>query len=116
LGRILGDTVRDHEGTDVFDLVESIRQASIRFHRDEDVSALHELEAMLNGRSIAETVRIVRAFSYFSHLANIAEDQNHIRQTRNHSDAGLATAATTLAGTVDRACDAGFSKEQLRDF
>ncbi len=116
LGRILGDTVRDQEGDDVFDLVESIRQASIRFHRDEDIGARHELEAMLDGRSIAETVRIVRAFSYFSHLANIAEDQNHIRQTRNQSGAGLATAATTLAGTVERAREAGFSTKQLRDF
>jgi len=116
LGRILGDTVRDQEGDDVFDLVESIRQASIRFHRDEDIDARHELEAMLDGRSIAETVRIVRAFSYFSHLANIAEDQNHIRQTRIQSGAGLATAATTLAGTVERACAAGFSMQQLRDF
>ncbi|GAA3849695.1 phosphoenolpyruvate carboxylase [[Pseudomonas] carboxydohydrogena] len=116
LGRILGDTVRDQEGDDVFDLVESIRQASIRFHRDEDIGARHELEAMLDGRSIAETVRIVRAFSYFSHLANIAEDQNHIRQTRIQSGAGLATAATTLAGTVERAREAGFSTKQLRDF
>ena len=116
LGRILGDTVRDQEGDDVFDLVESIRQASIRFHRDEDIGARHELEAMLDGRSIAETVRIVRAFSYFSHLANIAEDQNHIRQTRIQSGAGLATAATTLAGTVERAREAGFSAKQLRDF
>jgi phosphoenolpyruvate carboxylase len=116
LGRILGDTVRDQEGDDVFNLVESIRQASIRFHRDEDVGARHELEAMLDGRSIAETVRIVRAFSYFSHLANIAEDQNHIRQTRNQSGAGLATVATTLAGAVERARAAGFSVKELRDF
>src|SRR5215216_5924678 len=36
LGRILGDTVRDQEGADVFDLVERIRQTSIRFHRDDD--------------------------------------------------------------------------------
>ena len=33
LGRILGDTVRDQEGADAFDLVERIRQTSIRFHR-----------------------------------------------------------------------------------
>src|SRR3569623_1934619 len=116
LGRILGDTVRDQEGDDVFDLVEAIRQASIRFHRDEDIGARHELEAMLDGRSIAETVRIVRAISNFSHHANIAEDQNHIRQTRIQSGAGLATAATTLAGTVERAREAGVSVQQLRVF
>ena len=44
LGRILGDTVRDQEGADVFDLVERIRQTSIRFHRDEDRPARRELE------------------------------------------------------------------------
>ena len=83
LGRILGDTVRDQEGADVFDLVERIRQTSIRFHRDEDRSARRELETILDSMSISETVRIVRAFSYFSHLANIAEDQNNIRQMRS---------------------------------
>ena len=82
LGRILGDTVRDQEGADVFDLVERIRQTSIRFHRDEDKLARRELEIILDSMSTSDTVRIVRAFSYFSHLANIAEDQNNIRQMR----------------------------------
>ena len=88
LGRILGDTVRDQEGADVFDLVERIRQTSIRFHRDDDRPARRELEVILDGMSTSETVRIVRAFSYFSHLANIAEDQNNIRQMRARSSAG----------------------------
>jgi len=48
LGRILGDTVRDQEGADVFDLVERIRQTSIRFHRDEDRLARRELESILD--------------------------------------------------------------------
>src|SRR5579872_4445067 len=34
LGRLLGDTVREQEGGAIFDIVERIRQASIRFHRD----------------------------------------------------------------------------------
>ncbi len=88
LGRILGDTVRDQEGPGVFDLVERIRQTSIRFHRDDDKPARRELEAILDGMSTAETVLVVRAFSYFSHLANIAEDQNNIRQMRSQSLAG----------------------------
>src|SRR6478609_7826606 len=82
LGRILGDTVRDQEGAAVFDLVEAIRQTSVRFHRNEDKDARRELEAILDGMTTAETVRIVRAYSYFSHLANIAEDQNNIRRMR----------------------------------
>jgi phosphoenolpyruvate carboxylase len=115
LGRILGDTVRDQEGEGVFDLVERIRQTSIRFHRDEDLPARRELETILDGMSTAETVRIVRAFSYFSHLANIAEDQNNIRRMRAQR-AGGAPSSDTLAGAIARAHDAGIDAPALRKF
>jgi phosphoenolpyruvate carboxylase len=113
LGRILGDTVRDQEGADVFDLVERIRQTSIRFHRDDDRPARRELEVILDGMSTAETLRIVRAFSYFSHLANIAEDQNNIRQMRGQAN---APKAGTLAGTLAHARQAGIGAADLRRF
>ena len=102
LGRILGDTVRDQEGADVFDLVERIRQTSIRFHRDNDKPARRELEIILDSMSTSETVRIVRAFSYFSHLANIAEDQNNIRQMRTRSSSGGAPPSGTLASALSQ--------------
>jgi phosphoenolpyruvate carboxylase len=116
LGRILGDTVRDQEGADVFELVERIRQTSIRFHRDEDKTARHELEIILDGMSISQTVRIVRAFSYFSHLANIAEDHNNIRQMRARSTAAGSPRSGTLALTLSHARAAGFSAADLRRF
>ena len=116
LGRILGDTVRDQEGADVFDLVERIRQTSIRFHRDNDRPARRELEIILDSMSTGETVRIVRAFSYFSHLANIAEDQNNIRQMRARSNAGGSPRPGTLALTLSHAHAAGFSTADLRRF
>ena len=114
LGRILGDTVRDQEGAEVFDLVERIRQTSIRFHRDEDKLARRELENILDSMSTADTVRIVRAFSYFSHLANIAEDQNNIRQMRGRGAGGPR--ASTLTQTLSHAKTAGFSAAELRRF
>ena len=43
LGRLLGDTVREQEGAEAFDIVERIRTASIRFHRDNEVGARREL-------------------------------------------------------------------------
>jgi phosphoenolpyruvate carboxylase len=116
LGRILGDTVRDQEGADVFEQVERIRQTSIRFHRDDDKPARRELELILDSMSTSQTVRIVRAFSYFSHLANIAEDQNNIRQMRTRSKAGGAPVPGTLALTLSHAHAAGFSAADLRKF
>jgi phosphoenolpyruvate carboxylase len=116
LGRILGDTVRDQEGADVFDLVERIRQTSIRFHRDEDRVARRELETILDSMSISDTVRIVRAFSYFSHLANIAEDHNNIRLMRAKSAAKGPFKAGVLAETLAYAQAAGISADELRRF
>ncbi len=115
LGRILGDTVRDQEGADVFDLVERIRQSSVRFHRDDDHLARRELESILDGMTVADTVRIVRAFSYFSHLANIAEDQNNIRRMRAQSDT-KASRAGTLAQVVARVQQSGIAADALRKF
>src|SRR5260221_4845153 len=85
LGRILGDTVRAQEGEAVFELVEHIRRTGVQFHRDADQTARQELQAILSGLSTDQANRIIRAFGYFSHLANIAEDQHHIRRTRAYA-------------------------------
>ncbi len=92
LGRILGDTVREQSGEQVFDTVEYIRQNSVRFRRNEDVSARRDLETTLNNLPPGEALQIIRAFGYFSHLANIAEDQHHIRRTRAHALSSVGAA------------------------
>ena len=81
LGRVLGDTVREQHGARIFDIIERIRQTSIRFRRDRDEDARQELATMMDVLSHAEASQIIRAFGFFSHLANIAEDQ-HIRRSR----------------------------------
>jgi phosphoenolpyruvate carboxylase len=116
LGRILGDTVRNQEGEPVFAIVERIRRTSIRFHRDEDEAARHELEATLNSLSHGQSIQIIRAFSYFSQLANIAEDQHHIRRTRAHALAASAPREGTMAHALARVRDAAISRSKLQNF
>ena len=116
LGRILGDTVREQEGEEVFELVEQIRRASIRFHRDNEIAARRELEATLDSLSAEQTLAIVRAYSYFSHLANIAEDQHHIRRNRAHAIAGSAPRPGSLGYAFQRTREMGVESKALRDF
>jgi phosphoenolpyruvate carboxylase len=122
LGRILGDTIREQEGEAVYELVERIRQTSIRFHRDEDEAARRELETILNSLSRGRTNQIIRAYSYFSHLANIAEDQHHVRRSRAHAMAGAHAMAApepregTLARALKQAQAAGVSQSALQAF
>jgi phosphoenolpyruvate carboxylase len=116
LGRLLGGTVRNQEGEAVFDIVERIRQSSVRFHRDEDVGARRALEATLNSLSRGQTIQIIRAFSFFSHLANIAEDQHHIRRTRAHAFAASAPRPGGMAHALARAGEAGVARAALQRF
>ncbi len=116
LGRLLGDCVREQEGEDIFDIVENIRQTSIRFYRNEDETAKRDLEQLLNTLNPDQAVQVVRAYSYFSHLANIAEDQHHIRRTRAHDIAGDAPRAGTIANALAHAQKAGIAPETIREF
>src|SRR3954469_26008069 len=116
LGRILGDTVRAQEGERVFDLVEHIRRTGVQFHRNADEAARRELQAIMSGLPTGEALRIIRAFGYFSHLANLAEDQHHIRRTRAYAIADAPPRRGTMAYALARARDAGISRGQLEAF
>ena len=88
LGRILGDEIRDQDGVAAFDLIEKIRTLSVAFRRDADQEADKALKKLLKGLSGDQTVSVIRAFTYFSHLANLAEDRHHIRRRAIHERAG----------------------------
>ncbi|MEO7244940.1 MAG: phosphoenolpyruvate carboxylase, partial [Rubrivivax sp.] len=88
LGRILGDVIREQEGKDAFELIERVRQLSVGYRLKADASAGRVLDRLLKNLSVDQTVSVIRAFSYFSHLANIAEDRHHVRRRHVHDRAG----------------------------
>ena len=88
LGRILGDVIREQEGDAAYGLIEQIRTLSVAFRRDADHEADRALKKLLKGLSGDQTVSVIRAFTYFSHLANLAEDRHHIRRRAIHERAG----------------------------
>ncbi|MCK0506869.1 phosphoenolpyruvate carboxylase [Aromatoleum anaerobium] len=116
LGRVLGDTVRDQQGEAAFSLIERIRQTSVRFRRDDDNAARLELEGILDALSREQTIEVVRAFSYFSHLSNIAEDQHHIRRSRAHLIAGSAPREGSVAHALGRALASELPPARLAAF
>ncbi len=88
LGRILGDVIREQEGVAAYELIEQVRKLSVAFRRDADHEADRALKKLLKGLSGDQTVSVIRAFTYFSHLANLAEDRHHIRRRAVHERAG----------------------------
>lgn len=104
LGTILGDTVREQNGDEVFDLVERARVKSFRVRRSEIDRA--EISHMFDGIDIRFAIPIARAFSHFALLANVAEDIHRERRRVIHVGAGEPPQDSSLAATyakLDRA-------------
>lgn len=116
LGRLLGDVLRDQQGDAVFEIVETIRQTAVRFRREADVQAGTELNKLLKKLTKEQTISVVRAFSYFSHLANIAEDQHHNRRRRAHLLAGSEAQQGSIAYALEKLHGAGVSGATVRKF
>ena len=101
LGRLLGDVIREQEGLEAFELIERVRQLSVAYRLKADASAGRVLDRLLKNLSADRTVTVIRAFSYFSHLANIAEDRHHLRRRAVHEAAGHQQAGS-LALSFER--------------
>lgn len=94
LGRLLGDAVREHEGAEAFERIETIRRLSVAASRNDDAAADRKLDDLLRALTAKEARTVIRAFSYFSHLANIAEDLHPLQQ-RAKAEASASKGART---------------------
>lgn len=108
LGRILGEVIREQEGREAFELIERIRQLAVAYRGKRDAHAGKDLDKLLKGLSSDRAVSVIRAFSYFSHLANIAEDRQQAKPTRTSQPA-----PGTLAHSLHRLTEAGHSSEDI---
>lgn len=112
LGRLLGEVIREQEGKKAFDLIERIRQLSVTFRRHDDDEADRTLKRTLRLLSDEQAVSVIRAFTYFSHLANLAEDRHYIRRRVFHERAGHRQKGS-LAHALERLSEAGVKRGQV---
>lgn len=97
LGGILGEIVREQAGDDVFALVERARVESFRVRRSEIDRA--DLAQMFTTVDTAAAIPVIRAFSHFALLANVAEDIHRERRRAIHVRAGEPPQDSSLAAT-----------------
>jgi phosphoenolpyruvate carboxylase len=116
LGNILGETIRSQEGNLVYEQVEFFRKLGVSYRRDHNQSAGKKLEKGLKNLSAKDAVIVIRAFSYFSHLSNIAEDVYRIRRRRARELEGYV-GKLAQAGSMDKTIadlkEKGFSNESI---
>ncbi len=83
LGDLLGQCLRQQAGEDLYQTIETIRQASVTT-RGEQGAALSSLRDLLSPLDDATLLEVARAFSQFLNLSNIAEQHHRERLHRQH--------------------------------
>ncbi len=111
VGRLLGDIIREQRGGATFETIEAIRKESVRLHK-EGVSH-RSMDALLSDLTIEQTLDVVRGFTYFSHLANIAEDVQQNRRRRFHKRSGSAPQVGSLAAAFEHLKAAQISGSEI---
>src|SRR5215470_16278014 len=106
LGELVGDVLREQGGPNLFAAVEYVRTASIalRSQRSVDIAQERNLLLWTQRQSTDRLLQLVRAFSVYFHLINLAEEHHRVRTLREREQAGgplresIAAALVMLRG------------------
>lgn len=114
LGRLLGDVIAECEGKRVFDTIETLRRTAVKFRREGNDADSRLLEQRVKRLEGSDPNSVARAFSYFLHLANIAEDRDQNRRQRARALTGDAPARGSLRDAVQTLAGHGVSPARIR--
>ncbi len=108
LGRQLGQSINRQEGADFLDLVERVRVLARRLRQNDQDAAGAELRSVLADADLLDAIRLVRAFTTYFHLANVAEQVHRIDELNvKKAEEGR------FHDTVERLMGEGFSAADL---
>jgi phosphoenolpyruvate carboxylase len=82
LGSLLGQVIAEQAGRDLLDLVERIRRTAIRLRSEDDRVERDALATTLTGLDPARAEVVIRAFSLYFRLVNLAEERDLVRAIR----------------------------------
>jgi len=107
LGSQLGDALTRQHGSELLDLVEQVRAHTKAVRMAGDTEADDRLASMLERLDLDTTIELVRAFSAYFYLANVAEQTHRVGELTATDD------ELSINATVDRILAAGVDKETM---
>jgi phosphoenolpyruvate carboxylase len=115
LGRVLGRILIEQEGEELFETEEEVRLLCKRLRFDYDPQLDERLRRKIEGMSVQELRRIVRAFSVYFQLVNIAERYHRVRRRRQYeSSAGNPPQRASVASALERLKGEGLGQRTLQ--
>jgi phosphoenolpyruvate carboxylase len=88
LGNLLGEIIREQHGEEAFNLVERIRASAKARRETGDPARTRELAEMIDALDLEARRVLIKAFSNYFQLINIAEDQQRVRILRQREAEG----------------------------
>src|SRR5690606_12737482 len=88
LGNLLGEIIREQHGEEAFNLVERIRASAKARRETGDPARTRELAEMIDALDLEARRVLIKAFSNYFQLINIAEDQRRVRILRQREAEG----------------------------
>src|ERR671916_1100057 len=115
LGRVLGRILIEQEGEDLFRTEEEVRLLCKRLRFDYDPALDEQLRRRIDAMSVEELRRIVRAFSVYFQLVNIAERYHRVRRRRQYeASPENPPQRASLASALSRLKREGLEGEAIR--
>lgn len=118
LGNLLGETIIEQEGQEIFDLEEEIRALS-KAWRAGDLSVVNKIQALLprvNGRLAPRALGVLKSFTTYFQLINLAEEQQRVYIFRERARAAAEQGVPmpeTIEHSVRHLHSQGTSAEEM---
>ncbi len=117
LGSALGSVLRELEGERLFDLVEAVR-ADTKRRRSGDEEAADDLRERIAGLDLPTAERLLRAFTVYFQLINLAEEIHRVRVNRLREARATPESPRpeSVAAAVASLKQQGWTRAQVRAF
>src|SRR5262249_51144334 len=100
LGRLLGNVIREQEGTPLFETVEALRTLSIAGRAGQPQAGPRR--DIVRRISVSEAAKLAKAFAMYFELTNLAETNHRKRRRRAMQLSNTEPQAGTFKGTLLR--------------
>lgn len=114
-GNILGKVLLEHAGKDVFSAVEKLRKGHISLRDKNDPARRRRLDKLVASLVPESTEHVVRAFSIYFSLVNIAEEEFQHKQRRREVGPKGFTWKGSFYNTLSEFQKNDISAEQLQE-
>ena len=85
LGALLGQVIAEQAGEEILALVERVRRLTIDIRRNPSPTRQLGLRAILEELSAGQVEALIKAFSLYFHLTNLAEEKHRVRRVRKRA-------------------------------